>query len=389
MKTVLFVNLQYYDNQPGSGVIKKLLAQAESLNFVGMPCQLAFLARKGAVLPSTSTVVNHVMVEAKMDNHGPIARPFDVFRFNRSLNCFVDGLGDDDALIIRYPYPAIVPPKSLLRAFRKCKVVYELNSIYDKEARAIEEDGLNYLKFQEAMLQRILLSEADGAIGVTEEILDYYRAAGLRKEVPQVTLGNGVDVERLPLRTPPPFQDRRLKLLAVANVSRWHGYDRIIEGISRYVGDWNFEMHVVGSGPEIVNLKSLASRLDLTGVVYFHPFSSGLELDEYFDHCHLGVSSLGLHRKGLNQASALKAREYCARGLPFMDSTDDKDFSEHFNFRLHISASESPIDMEEVVSFAQRVLSSDQHALQMREFAMKKLDFKVKMRQMAAFIRSL
>lgn len=389
MKAVLFVNLQYYNNQPGSGVIKKLIAQAEALNFVGMPCHLVLLARKDAVLPSRSMMVNHIRIQAKMANHGPIGRLFEVFRFNQGLDSFLEGLGDDDTLIIRYPYPAIMPPKGLLRAFRKCKLVYEFNSIYDKEALAIEEEGPNFLKFQEAVLQRILLNEADGAIGVTDEILKYYRSAGLRKEVPQMALGNGVDVESLPLRAPPPFQGGSLKLLAVANVSRWHGYDRIIEGISRYEGDWGFEMHVVGSGPEVEKLKSLASRLELTRTIHFHPFSSGRELDMYFDHCHLGVASLGVHRKGLNQASVLKAREYCARGLPFLDSADDKDFSEQFQFRLHIPTGESPIDMEEVVSFAQRVLASDQHALQMREFATEKLDHNVKMRQMATFIRSL
>ena len=55
---------------------------------------------------------------------------------------------------------------------------------------------------------------------------------------------------------------------------------------------------------------------------------------------------------GLTEASVLKAREYCAWGIPFIITCTDPDFSDDFPFILRIPADETPVDLETVIEFA-------------------------------------
>jgi hypothetical protein len=87
------------------------------------------------------------------------------------------------------------------------------------------------------------------------------------------------------------------------------------QGNANYKGGWNIPKYR-RRGDEI-NLKNLASRLRINDHIIFHGFVHGKELDRLFEQNHIAVGSLGIHRIGLNQLSILKAREYCARGIPF------------------------------------------------------------------------
>ena len=99
----------------------------------------------------------------------------------------------------------------------------------------------------------------------------------------------------------------------MGNVSRWHGLDRMIEGIAGYKGLVHLHFHVVGDGDELDSLKQLKNSVAPSSDIHFHGFMTGQDLDAMFDMCHIAVGSLGIHRKGLGQTSELKAREYCTR----------------------------------------------------------------------------
>ncbi len=197
---------------------------------------------------------------------------------------------------------------------------------------------------------------------------------------------NGVDVEKLPIRAIPPFDGKELHVLALSNVQFWHGLDRLIEGIDGSEKNRRAILHIVGEGPDIPRLKRKVESRHLTDQVIFHGSLHGRDLDEMFDKCHIAAGSLGIHRLGINEASVLKVREYCGRGIPFIYSPIDEDFPVEFPFRLKVPADDSPIDMPSIFDFANKVLSDNSHPYVMREYATRHLDWKIKMKGLKSFL---
>lgn len=181
---------------------------------------------------------------------------------------------------------------------------------------------------------------------------------------------NSVDVDELQLAQEQP-SDGPVRLIMVATVSRWHGVDRLIDGIDEDgAGGRDIEVIVVGDGPEVKSLRERARSRRLMNV-QFHPNAIGDELDRHFDSVDVAVGSLGLHRIGLRVASPLKNREYLARGLPVVYAGTDPDLDEakRRGFALRMESSESPLSMEQIRDWALRNRSRKRLRREIREFA--------------------
>lgn len=227
-------------------------------------------------------------------------------------------------------------------------------------------------------LERYLIRSSDGIVGVTNEITQYKVSRSSDPKKPCITIGNGFDVASVSVRKPLPFAGNELRLLCVANVSRWHGLDRVLHGLAVYSGTFEVTLHVAGDGQELPSIRQLAEDLGIVDKVIFHGFMSGRELDSLFDQCHIAVGSLGVHRIGLREASTLKAREYCARGIPFIYGIPDPDFSNNFPDLLYLPADETSVDVKEVIKFASETYADPYHPQKMRCYAMEHLDWSVK-----------
>jgi hypothetical protein len=112
-------------------------------------------------------------------------------------------------------------------------------------------------------------------------------------------------------------------------------------------------------------------------------------LDHVFDQYHIAIGSLGIHRNGMKQASALKVREYCSRGIPFMISNNDPDFPPAFPYCLSLPPDDSPISMDTVIGFYHTVYAHQSHPGEMREYAEEHLDWHVKGMQLKEFITKI
>jgi glycosyltransferase involved in cell wall biosynthesis len=120
--------------------------------------------------------------------------------------------------------------------------------------------------------------------------------------VPVFNIGNGINLNNLPLKKTWDLDKRRLDIIAVANLSVWHGYDRLIKGLNEYYSekhDLLVHFNIVGVGPELSNLKCIAQRLNLENHITFHGIRKGKELDELFDNSQVAIGSLGMYRTGL------------------------------------------------------------------------------------------
>lgn len=194
---------------------------------------------------------------------------------------------------------------------------------------------------------------------------------------PAVNIDNGINVESLPMRTPIMDKDK-IHILALASMSYWHGYDRLIKSLHQYKGEDSVVIHMVGGydGGSLAEWENLVHELNMEDCVIFHGLLYGSELDAMFDLCDVGINSLGLYRKGFDQTSELKVREYAARGLPFICSVKDPALVELENpLWKYVENDESIPNMQEIVNFVKKMRKDIDHPKKLRLYALEHMSW--------------
>lgn len=295
-------------------------------------------------------------------------------------------MNENEILYLRYPYPLFFFTSCIVKNNIKCKIVTEHNTIEPKEFLL----GKGYLQFLiDLFFGKKLRALSGGFVGVTDEITNYQISRVGNKLIPSITNGNGFDVNSVAIKQHRPVLDDELHILFIGStIHRWHGIDRFIRGINDYTGEVKLHFHIVGNCLDRQYYEKLNKNKKQKNI-FFHGFLTGAPLDALFDQCHVAVGSLGIHRKGLTQTSELKAREYCARGIPYIIAVSDPDFPQDFPYILRLPADESPIDIEQVIAFAKEVCANSDHPKMMRRYAEEHLDWSVKMMRLKEFLEDI
>jgi len=202
--------------------------------------------------------------------------------------------------------------------------------------------------------------------------------------IPAIKIENGIDLDDVPLRKV--SGNKNVVLIGVANLSAWHGYDRVIEGMNIYYRnghDREVYFEIIGEGPQLPILKELIDNYKLNDYVHFHAALTGTALDEMFDKAHIGIGSLGMHRINLKDGAPLKSREYCARGIPFIIAYKDNDFTDKLKYVLNIPPNDEPVDINEILTFADTAAGTEV-ADQMRNYAKKNISWENKLQPVIA-----
>jgi glycosyltransferase involved in cell wall biosynthesis len=204
---------------------------------------------------------------------------------------------------------------------------------------------------------------------------------GLKKKILQV--GNGIDVKNIPMRRKKlKVQNNTIYFTGVATLAFWHGYDRFITSIYEYKrknNKYNVIFNIVGDGEEKAKLEKLVNDLSLNDNIIFHGFKDGDDLTKIFDNAtHIGVCSLGLFRKNMFYASELKAREYAARGIPFILGCEDFDFPNTLNFVYQCENDDSIIDIDKIIQWYENLDKNFENFSFIREYAIENVDFNSK-----------
>lgn len=97
---------------------------------------------------------------------------------------------------------------------------------------------------------------------------------------------------------PPPW-----RLLYVGRLTRLKGVSVLLEALAPVAGDW--ELDILGDGPQRGELESLAGALGISGRVRFHGFSE--EVEAYLSSCHLFLFPSRDEGMGLSLMQALRA----------------------------------------------------------------------------------
>lgn len=229
-----------------------------------------------------------------------------------------------------------------------------------------------------------------------ELFVDYYvvigeDANGEYKGKPAINIENGIDINGLSVRKPIIDNDS-VHILALASMSYWHGYDRLLKSLAEYNGNQNVIIHMVGGneGGSLLEWKELAKELGIDNKVVFHGGLYGRELDEMVNHSDLGVAALAVYRKGFSYISELKTREYTARCLPFILAAEDVIISKSpKKFWVQITNDSQIPDMEEIISFALRMRKDQTIIPYMRDFAEKNLTWSVQYKKLFDEIEKL
>jgi Glycosyl transferases group 1 len=202
--------------------------------------------------------------------------------------------------------------------------------------------------------------------------------------IPVVKVANGIGLEGLIVnREVPPFLDT-LEVVFAGNISEWHGIDRALFGMKNSKKS-NVHLTIIGEGAALPDLKEMVKNLQIADKVTFVAPQNREKLQKYYEKAHLGLGSLALHRIGLQEATPLKHREYCAVGLPFVYTGIDDDFGEKFEFALQLNADETPLDWDLIVNFYLNLLSKQVDLpLVMRKYAKENLIWERKVAELVS-----
>lgn len=203
-----------------------------------------------------------------------------------------------------------------------------------------------------------------------------------------IPISNGIDVSTIPDKPREYKITGEVNLMSVANIAHWHGFDRLIKGLSEYYKDNPSEVvrvEIAGPGMEVKILENLAKTLGVDDYIKFLGPTVGKDLDALFDRGDLGISVLGVHRVKMKECDSLKAREFCARRMPFITEAAESQYVGK-PFALIIPSDETPINIKDVVAFYHRIAKEPNIMDEMREFAETRCDWKYAMRHVIDYL---
>ncbi|MGE5483751.1 MAG: glycosyltransferase family 4 protein [Ignavibacteriales bacterium] len=279
------------------GVWKKVVGQVEQWRLLGHdPAVFACEPRRA----THSDLIHDSRAAAYPDYAAAyILRSLTALRVRRELSDF-----RPDIVYMRFG--VFTPFVSGTLEVARAPVIIEVNSDdvaeYDRYGPMI--GGYNRLT------RGLLLSRAAGFVSVTDEL----RARLGRPAVLHVVVPNGVAWREF-ARLPAPGNDRPNIVFVGSSDQPWQGVDKITYLAKRCP---EFTFHVVGP-----------KNVEVLPNVVVHGWKLGKDLQQIYAVSDAAIGTLALHRKGMNEASPLKVREYLAYGIPSIIGYHDPDLEGH------------------------------------------------------------
>ncbi len=181
-----------------------------------------------------------------------------------------------------------------------------------------------------------------------------------------------------------------INFIGVARIAFWHSFDRFILSMGEYYKNNPKEVvkfHIVGDGnKETVNaLKNLVKENKLENYVIFYGYNAGKELDEIYNKADIGVGGLAAFRQGLTTGSGLKNREYCAKGIPFINGDIDNSFV-GCKFVYKVPNENSLFSIKEIIEWYKNLNMTSE---EIRKYAENNLSWDIQMKKVVESIKEL
>jgi len=276
--------------------------------------------------------------------------------------------------------------KDIKKQNPKCLILFEIPTYpYDKEKAGLGKypllvkDRWNRRKLQK-FVDRIIVVASDEPVIFS---------------IPTIKILNGIDFSKTSLRKISFSDDDSIHAIFVGNFERWHGLDRIVEGMKHYYNNSStkrpFVLHVVGPIENAMEVDSETEKLISNGYIHFYGFLPYSEVEKVYDKVSLACEAFGVHRRSLGQlSSSIKSREYGAKGLPIISESRIDYISEDYPYFLKVKEDESPIDIESIVKFHDDVYSSEAQIIanEIRNYAESRCSSEAMMKPVLDFCKS-
>ena len=341
--------LIFHGFDPSNGISKKISYQLKALQQCGLDAHICYMDENGS---KKRIVDNQVIKDYGSGLLGKIKKRTD---FSPIIDYAKrEGI---EFVYIRSDHNANLFTISMVREMKKTgmKVVMEIPTYpYDQE---YVNKAMQRKLIQDKLFRHTLAAELDGIVTFS----DYDIIFGQKT----IRISNGIDFDNIQLKKVINDTTHELNLIGVAEIHRWHGFDRLIKGLAEYYSTntkYIVYFHIVGyffSPIEKDEITSIIQQHHLEEYVTIYGKQHGKELDAIFEKCDFGIGSLGRHRVGIDKIKTLKNREYAARGIPFIYSETDSDF-DNKPYVLKAPADESPIDINQIISFHKSLSISPQ-----------------------------
>lgn len=370
MKKIAYITL-LDTSAKSNGVNKKIFAQCKAFINLGYDVDIFSMTSYGLMKTNLITGESY---EEKLNKRR------NILFYNEVIN-YLSGSDDDYHMVyLRQPFPTI-RSVCFSRFIKKIKlkakkVILEMPTYpFLNESKGLKAKFYNFIfRWQFSTSKKnIDLIVYMGAL--TKEIWG----------VKALRIFNSVDISQNPMTRSclsKTLHDKPIRLIGVAQLAFWHGYDRIITGMAEYYKNSSSSkavyFDIVGSsdfGGAESELKVLVDKLNLRKYVVFHGPQDGDALTKIFESSNIAIDSLGRHRSKNEYNCSLKSKEYCARGLPFVKSHKDDAF-EGTNYFYQAPPDESAIDIRALLNWYER---GDFDPNDMRSFVENKLAWEVQM----------
>lgn len=165
----------------------------------------------------------------------------------------------------------------------------------------------NFRRILEKSAGTVSISLAAGLVGVTSEIIRYERSRSLRKHKFEAVYPNGCNLDSI-------IQPKNLTafptmIFLASHFLPWQGLEILLK--SAALEDDYFEIHIIGeTSSSLKQMISSDRRFKCHGVL------APSEIAPLVAKAWLGISALALDRKNMEEACALKVRDYLSWGLP-------------------------------------------------------------------------
>lgn len=368
MKPKNLLYLMKYQRNIGFNLRRKFDGQIQAFKKIGFQVTFLMYDEEGMYLNSDGTITKIKNIHSRFPEYTHTMFFYDLHR------CAIQVCKEKSFDVLYWRAAPLWRSSGKLADFLKkqnIKVIYEIPT-YNPNQKEMERSFLRKLfRCYSNFWEKKVYERVDVFIFTGDATFSHFH------DKPAINVENAINAEETPLRVPI-YKKNSIDLLALASMCYWHGYDRLIKSLSEYKGDENIIIHIVGGNdggclPEWINL---ARELGLENKVIFHGALYGKELNEIFNLCDVGINSLGMYRKGFNETSELKTRDYIARGLPFVSAVWDKIYEKIPNdYWMSVPNDESIPDMEEIVAFAKKVKSNTMAGKKLREIALTELSW--------------
>ena len=358
------------------GLQNKIFGQVQEWEACGH--EVVFVAPKtGRVFLSHGDLLFEDSVIADRD-HGQLVRRNRFTRLNllRRQYAFLKRALEEvkpDLSYGRYPFPywGVTDAYSAGQPF-----VFEINSNDLTEY---------YLKHRTTgvynqLFRKAVLKKAAGMVFVTAELAE--SKAFSWYSGPKLILGNGVNVSAFPYIEETGNEKPNLCFIGSPN-QKWHGLGHL-DSLATQLHEC--VIHVVGPDQK----EYLDSGGKIHSNMVFHGYLQDIEAKKIVAKMDVGIATLALYEKSMNEACTLKARQYLAQGLPVIGAYTDTDIQDQpFYLELPNCSDNILLGRGAIADFVSRSFRNRALREQARSFAERVLDVGQKEQKRLEFFREI